>query len=140
MRYVYIPCIPQKSIGNNCYAFLFTKWLPPAQFKDTQSSVSMYSVSSYFRLELVEPSAREVEGQHSLSHVLFSSPNSPPLYFLDQSPKIKYFYSRRLYKLQAKISGQAVDRYIDRYRVSQRRRPILRNEKYALPSSVLRDQ
>ena len=47
---------------------------------------------TYFLLMLIEPSARDVEGQHfflaltlfrvsvCLSHVLFSPPYSPPLY------------------------------------------------------------
>ena len=84
-----------------------------------------YSVSINFRLELIEPSARDVEGQQ----VFFSSdtvsslarlepyslllPHSPPpLFSLKQSPKIHYLSIRRLYKLQAKISGHAEIRII----------------------------
>ena len=33
---------------------------------------------------------------------------APPLFSLDKSPKNKYLSSRRLYKLQAKISGNTL--------------------------------
>ena len=76
-------------------------------------------MSTNFRLELIEPSARDVEGQQlflssnvalfrvslDYSYVLFTT---PPIFSLAPSKKIKYRSSRLLYKLQAKISGHAV--------------------------------
>ena len=79
----------------------------------------MYSVSTNFRLELIEPSAREINvGSYFLALTLFRvslilrhvlSSLVPSLFSsLDQSPKNKYISSRRPYKLQAKSSGHAV--------------------------------
>ena len=43
-----------------------------------------------------------------LSHVLLSSPNSPPALLSRPESNNKYLFSRRLYKLLAKTSGHAV--------------------------------
>ena len=84
--------------------------------------LSMYSVATNFLLGLIEPSDVEVECQKffwglTLFHVslglrYFSSSlltHPLPIFPLDRSPKNKHLASRRLYKLQAKIIGHAVD-------------------------------
>ena len=78
-------------------------------------------MSTNFRLEFIEPSARDVEGQQffltsdAVSGLARFEPCSlllisltPPLFALDHSTINKHLSSRRLYKLQAKISGHAV--------------------------------
>ena len=79
-----------------------------------------YRMSTYFRLELSEPSAR-IWG----STIVFSSGSvsSPALLSHDQSPKNKYVYSRRLYKLQAKTVDmlylyQALDKVTTVYQIN----------------------
>ena len=78
------------------------------------------SVSNNFRLELIKPPAREVEGQQfyssdSVSRLARFAPCSLLLSSfapaLHSRSKIKYLSSRRLYKLQVKISGHAVHDY-----------------------------
>ena len=59
-------------------------------------------MSTNFRLELVEPSAKKVEGQQ------FFFSLSPT--FLSRTESKKYLFSKRLYKLQAKINGHAVEK------------------------------
>ena len=52
---------------------------------------------------------RYLFGFDSLEHgTVHNLPHSTSLFSLDKSSKDNYLYSRRLYKLQAKISGHAV--------------------------------
>ena len=59
-------------------------------------------MSTNIRLELIDPSARDVERRQ----VFFSSDAVSSLARFD--PKYKYLSSKWLYKLQAKKSGHAV--------------------------------
>ena len=70
----------------------------------------MYSVSTNFRLELTEPSARKVESQQVLissdavSNLARFEPCSLltplPLFSREQSPKYKYLSGRQLFELR----------------------------------------
>ena len=87
----------------------------------------LYSVSTNFRLPLLESSARKVEGQQfflyssavsslcRVDHVLFISPHSP-FFSLESSPEIYInLSSRRLSTRQAKITGHAITAYLHKY-------------------------
>ena len=70
-------------------------------------------MSTNFRLELIEPSAREVEWQQfflalALFRGMFFSSLAPPRSSLSTRVK-KNLSSRRLFKLEVKISGHAVE-------------------------------
>ena len=66
-------------------------------------------MTTYFCLELKEPSVREVEiNSFSGSDAVMGLTRFELSSLLDQSPRYKFLSSRRLYTFEAKISGFAI--------------------------------